>query len=258
MASAIRVLATEMEEMENSFLAIFFEYTNKIAELTQSKLFVVMESSDGLRRIGGHTKLKRAFQSGALSGHQSDVVMDEGGSRSNQYFRGNNRSEGESSKKKSAVESDLSSSDQCSGPGPEAAEGTEVEDLEDRILEEDLPLGALDEAAEDVAAEDEAAEDDAANDQEVGEGRLADSKEKKSKDGGADGILEDSDLSLGAEIKTKPEPETCSSSSLIAHDGDSEDEAAEGQEVGKRHFADSDEKIQSKDERAEIKTKPEP
>ena len=80
MVSTIRHLVTQLENMENSFLSIFFETANKIAELTESKLFVVMESSDGLRRIGGHAEMRQAFQLGTLGPHPSDIEVDGDGS----------------------------------------------------------------------------------------------------------------------------------------------------------------------------------
>jgi len=209
--------------MENAFLAIFFDYTNKIAELTQSKLLVVMETSDGLRRIGGHAELKQAFLSGALSYRQSDVMMDEDGLMQN--IHNNGWLEEESSKKMSCVESDLLSSAQCSHPVPEAAKCAEVEfvledvkleNLEDRILVDDL-----DEQG-----------NEAAEGQENGERHVADFVEKtKSKDGGADRILEDY-LPSGA---------------VDVEDSDFENEAADDQEVGERDFENSDEKEESKE-----------
>lgn len=77
MASAIKLLATQMEAMEASFLTIFFEAANKIANLTESKLFFLMESSDGIRKIGGHPELKLAFETGGLSHRSGDVLLDE-------------------------------------------------------------------------------------------------------------------------------------------------------------------------------------
>ena len=77
MASAIKLLATQMEAMEASFLSIFFEAANKIANLTESKLFFLMESSDGIRKIGGHPELKLAFETGGLLHRSGDVLLDE-------------------------------------------------------------------------------------------------------------------------------------------------------------------------------------
>lgn len=77
MASAIKLLATQMEAMEASFLTIFFEAANKIANLTESKLFFLMESSDGIRKIGGHSELKLAFETGGLLHRSGDVLLDE-------------------------------------------------------------------------------------------------------------------------------------------------------------------------------------
>ena len=80
MAAAVKFLANRMEEMENSFLSIFFEAANKIADSTESKLFFMMESSDGIRKIGGCQELRELFQIGALLPQNSDVIMGEGSS----------------------------------------------------------------------------------------------------------------------------------------------------------------------------------
>ena len=77
MASAIKFLATRMEEMENSFLSIFFEAASKVAESTESKLFFMMESSDGVRKIGGNRELKKLFQLKRLLPQKTDVTLGE-------------------------------------------------------------------------------------------------------------------------------------------------------------------------------------
>ena len=77
MASAIKLLANRMEEMEKSFLAIFFEAANKIAISTESKLFFMMESSDGIRTIGGNEELQELFQIGALLPKNTDVILED-------------------------------------------------------------------------------------------------------------------------------------------------------------------------------------
>ena len=77
MASAIKFLATRMEEMENSFLSIFFEAASKVAESTESKLFFMMESSDGVRKIGGNRELKKLFQLRRLLPQKTDVTLGE-------------------------------------------------------------------------------------------------------------------------------------------------------------------------------------
>ena len=78
MASAIKLLADRMVEMEKSFLAIFFEAANKIATSTESKLFFMMESSDGIRSIGGNPELLALFHIGALLPKNTDVTLDDG------------------------------------------------------------------------------------------------------------------------------------------------------------------------------------
>ena len=172
MASAIRLISTHMEQMENSFLAIILESVSKIAELTQSKLFVVMETSNGLRRIGGNADLKQAFLSGTLSYRPSDVLIDEEGSASSCPSPKESllkESSDKSRKRKSPECSDLSSSSKCSrpAPAPEATETPEVEfiledvklkNVEGRFLEDDSPTGSLDD--EEGDSEDEAAEDE--------------------------------------------------------------------------------------------------
>ena len=66
-----------MEAMEASFLTVFFQAVNKIADLTDSKLFFLMETSDGVHKIGGNPELKFLFQAAKLLPRNSDVVFDE-------------------------------------------------------------------------------------------------------------------------------------------------------------------------------------
>ena len=75
MASAVKFMANRMEEIENSFLTIFFEAATKMAQSTESKLFFIMESSDGIRKIGGTSDLKRVFYAGRLLPRNSDVTI---------------------------------------------------------------------------------------------------------------------------------------------------------------------------------------
>ena len=75
MAAAVKILANRMEEMENSFLTIFFEAATKMAQSTESKLFFIMESSDGIRKIGGTSDLKQVFYAGRLFPRNSDVAI---------------------------------------------------------------------------------------------------------------------------------------------------------------------------------------
>ena len=77
MAAAIKLLATQMEAMEASFLSVFFEAANKIANLTDSKLFFLMESSDGVRKVGGHKELKLAYELGELSSLNNDIEIND-------------------------------------------------------------------------------------------------------------------------------------------------------------------------------------
>ena len=44
-----------MTDMESSFLAIFLDAMSQMAQLAESKVFVVLESSDGLRYGNGST-----------------------------------------------------------------------------------------------------------------------------------------------------------------------------------------------------------
>ena len=203
MASTIRLLA-QMREVENSFLTIFFEYTSKIAELTQSKLFVVMETSNGIRRIGGNKELKQAFLSGTLSYCQGDVVMDEQGSGPNRHFHGND-----------LLEEDLSNSAKHFGPGPEAAKGAEVEfvleavkleSLEDQIVEDELPLRTEDDQKYE-AAEDQ---DEAAEDQEDGKQYFA-----KIEDGGLRGAKHSGRKRKGKGTERNTEKEECILEKLV-------------------------------------------
>ena len=71
----MKYLANRMEELENSFLTIFFEAANKIAECTESKLFFLMESSDGMRKIGGNRDLRYMYQVGGLMPQNTDMTM---------------------------------------------------------------------------------------------------------------------------------------------------------------------------------------
>ena len=75
MAAAVKILANRIEEMENSFLTIFFEAATKMAQSTESKLFFIMESSDGIRKIGGTSELKQVFYAGRLFPRISDVAI---------------------------------------------------------------------------------------------------------------------------------------------------------------------------------------
>ena len=77
MAAAGKNLANRIEEMENSFLTIFFEAATKMAQSTESKLFFIMESSDGIRKIGGTSELKELFHVGRLLPRNSDVAIGE-------------------------------------------------------------------------------------------------------------------------------------------------------------------------------------
>ena len=76
MASMIKLMATQMEAMETTFLSIFFDAASKMAELTSSKLFFLMETADGTRRIGGHADMKAAFMLATLLPQPSDVIID--------------------------------------------------------------------------------------------------------------------------------------------------------------------------------------
>ena len=49
MAVALRNM---LVEMESAFISIFFEAASQVAQVAQSKIFVVLESSDGLRLVG--------------------------------------------------------------------------------------------------------------------------------------------------------------------------------------------------------------
>ena len=66
-----------MSDMESSFLTIFIDAASKMADLTKSKLFVVFQSSDGSRQIGGNNELVSTFQSGFLMPQPSDGVLGE-------------------------------------------------------------------------------------------------------------------------------------------------------------------------------------
>ena len=66
-----------ISEMETSFLKIFTNAAAKMADLTESKVFIVFESSDGSRQIGGNQELVTSFQSGYLLPQPTDEVIGE-------------------------------------------------------------------------------------------------------------------------------------------------------------------------------------
>ena len=71
-ALAVREIVTQIE---SSFLSIFFDAASKMANLTESKLFLLMESAEGRRRIGGDRRLTRAFRNGRLLPTPADQTI---------------------------------------------------------------------------------------------------------------------------------------------------------------------------------------
>jgi len=65
-----------MEAMENTFLTIFFDAATKMADMTSSKVFFLMETVDGTRKIGGHPDMLSAFTLATLLPRPSDIVID--------------------------------------------------------------------------------------------------------------------------------------------------------------------------------------
>jgi len=76
MASMIKLMAAQMEAMENTFLTIFFDAATKMADMTSSKVFFLMETVDGTRKIGGHPDMLGAFTLATLLPQPSDIVID--------------------------------------------------------------------------------------------------------------------------------------------------------------------------------------
>jgi len=68
-----------MEAMEASFLSVFFQAANKIANLTESKMFFLMETSDGVHKVGGNAQLKVLFQTGQLIPKNTDIIINDEG-----------------------------------------------------------------------------------------------------------------------------------------------------------------------------------
>lgn len=62
MADAIKMLVMQME---SAYLSVFVDAASKLADLAESKLFVVFESSNSRRRIGGDDELAD-FKAGQL------------------------------------------------------------------------------------------------------------------------------------------------------------------------------------------------
>ena len=107
MASAIKLLATQMEATETSFLSILFEAVSKFAELTESKLFFMVESSDGVRKVGGHNELKMAYEMGRLLPQNNDILIDDKAQETtldaDSYADTNDRCSWESRKRKGSL-----------------------------------------------------------------------------------------------------------------------------------------------------------
>jgi len=75
-ASQLLTLISQLESMESSFMSIFLEALSKMANLTQSQLFVIFETPQGRRRIAGHEPLKQAFKAKLLVPQSDDVELD--------------------------------------------------------------------------------------------------------------------------------------------------------------------------------------
>jgi len=71
MAATIRSIATEME---SSFFSIIIEAAIKMAHISESQIFILHDSSDGLRHLHGDDNLIDQFQSGHLVSKYSDKV----------------------------------------------------------------------------------------------------------------------------------------------------------------------------------------
>jgi len=88
MANSLVTIASQIESIETAFLAIFFEAASKMANLTESKLFVILESSRGGRKIAGDRQLKRAFKMRDLAPRIDDVELDDAENRHEEAFDG--------------------------------------------------------------------------------------------------------------------------------------------------------------------------
>ena len=73
MAAVIKSIATEME---TAYFSIIIEAALKMANISQSKLFIVHDSSDGLRHLCGDQDLINCFQSGDLIPQSSDELLN--------------------------------------------------------------------------------------------------------------------------------------------------------------------------------------
>ena len=76
MADIIKQLVTQME---SAFLSVFLDAASQMANLAESKLFVVFESSNGQRRIGGNDQLLADFKAGQLLPRITDELLERAG-----------------------------------------------------------------------------------------------------------------------------------------------------------------------------------
>ena len=64
-----------LTDMESSFISIFLDAACRVAEVAESKLFVLLESTDGLRRVGGDKDLLNSFFAGKIGPQVADHVL---------------------------------------------------------------------------------------------------------------------------------------------------------------------------------------
>jgi len=76
MADIIKQL---VKQMESAFLSIFLDAASQMANLAESKLFVIFESSNGQRRIGGNDDLLAEFKVGQLLPRITDQMLERAG-----------------------------------------------------------------------------------------------------------------------------------------------------------------------------------
>ena len=76
MATSIKSMVTQME---TAFLSIFCDAAMQVANLADSQVFLLFESSEGCRRIGGDDSMLADFQAGRLFPRSTDQLFEKAG-----------------------------------------------------------------------------------------------------------------------------------------------------------------------------------
>ena len=66
-------------QMETAFLSIFCDAAMRVANLADSQVFILFESSDGCRHIGGDDSMLAEFQAGQLFPRTTDQLFEKAG-----------------------------------------------------------------------------------------------------------------------------------------------------------------------------------